>query len=129
MQNIWQLVALVGLGGALGAVLRYLLTLFVVGYWGNSFPFGTLWVNVVGSLVLGLFLGWSQIHATDAAFKVFITIGLCGALTTFSTFAFDTLSLIQAQQVGKALLNIGLNTTLCLLMVYGGQQLIILGYK
>jgi CrcB protein len=129
MQNTWQLVAAVGLGGAVGAVLRYLLTLFVVGYWGNSFPFGTLCVNVVGSLLLGLFLGWSQIHGTETAFKVFITIGLCGALTTFSTFAFDTLSLIQAQQLGRALLNIGLNTTLCLLMVFGGQQLIILGYK
>ena len=118
------LVGLIALGGALGAILRYFISLFISGYWGNSFPFGTLTVNVIGSFIMGLFLGWFEIQGVHEQLKAFALIGVLGALTTFSTFSSDTLLLLQTQQLGKALLNVGLNTVLCISMVYLGQQFI-----
>ena len=112
-------------GASIGAILRYFSTLLCIQYFGAGFPFGTLLVNLLGSLGIGLVLGWTQIGELNEHLKVFLTIGLFGALTTFSTYSSDTWLLLQAQQWLKAILNIGLNTFLCLGMIYLGQLIML----
>lgn len=80
-------------GGAVGAVLRYLVDRRVQGAAGGSFPWGTLTVNVLGSTVLG-FLAATTLAGADAqSVRLGIGVGLCGSLTTFSTFGYETVRL------------------------------------
>jgi CrcB protein len=90
---------LVALGGALGAPLRYLVDRAVQARHDSVFPWGTLTVNVAGSLVLGLVAGFS-----GAAYSL-LGIGFCGALTTYSTFSYETLRLLEEGSRRYALAN------------------------
>ncbi|RPA32717.1 fluoride efflux transporter CrcB [Shewanella frigidimarina] len=117
-------VLLVALGGSIGAVLRYLLSIFMIQVFGTSFPFGTLLVNLLGSFLMGAVYALGQLSQISPEIKALIGIGLLGALTTFSTFSNETLLLLQEGLWQKAILNVLLNVTLCLFMVYLGQQLI-----
>jgi CrcB protein len=112
-------VFLVALGGSIGAVLRYLLSIFMIQLFGSSFPFGTLLVNLLGAVY-----AMGQLSHISPEIKALIGIGLLGALTTFSTFSNETLLLLQEGLWHKAILNVLLNVSLCLFMVYLGQQLI-----
>ena len=111
----------VAVGGALGAVARHLVNLLCSRF---QFPWGTLTVNVVGCFLIGLLITaraaddqrWDEL--THSA----LTIGFLGALTTFSTFGFETHSFISSQQHGLGLLNIATNMILGLLAVYGGIE-------
>lgn len=84
---------LVALGGAVGAPLRYLTDRWIQGRHRSRIPWGTFTVNIVGSLILGLLTG-AGLAADDPVF-VLIGTGFCGALTTWSTFAFESVRLIQ----------------------------------
>ncbi|MBB1316969.1 fluoride efflux transporter CrcB [Shewanella sp. SR43-4] len=117
-------VILVALGGSIGAVLRYLLSIFMIQLFGSSFPFGTLLVNLLGSFLMGVVYALGQLSHVSPEIKALVGIGLLGALTTFSTFSNETLLLLQEGLWHKAILNVLLNVTLCLFMVYVGQQLI-----
>tara|TARA_R110002050_G_scaffold71714_1_gene154233 strand:- start:5237 stop:5611 length:375 start_codon:yes stop_codon:yes gene_type:complete len=117
-------VILVALGGSIGAVLRYLLSIFMIQLFGSSFPFGTLLVNLLGSFLMGVVYALGQLSHVSPEIKALVGIGLLGALTTFSTFSNETLLLLQEGLWHKAILNVLLNVTLCLFMVYLGQQLI-----
>jgi CrcB protein len=87
-------VLLVAAGGALGAVLRYLLDGAVRRRFGPRFPWGTLLVNVTGSALLGVLTGWALGGGAPDALRLLAGVGLCGALTTFSTFGYDTVRLL-----------------------------------
>ncbi|BFL83978.1 fluoride efflux transporter CrcB [Shewanella baltica] len=115
---------LVALGGSIGAVFRYLISIFMIQVFGSSFPFGTLLVNVLGSFLMGVIYALGQMSHISPELKALIGIGLLGALTTFSTFSNETLLLLQEGDWLKATLNVVLNLSLCLLMVYLGQQLV-----
>ncbi|QSX35279.1 fluoride efflux transporter CrcB [Shewanella avicenniae] len=117
--------ALIALGGAGGAVLRYSISIFMIQLFGTSFPFGTLAVNVLGSFLLGAISALAQLSHISPEVKALFGVGFMGALTTFSTFSNETLLLIQAGELFKASLNVALNLGICLLMVYLGQQLIL----
>ncbi|MDF0535610.1 fluoride efflux transporter CrcB [Shewanella yunxiaonensis] len=114
----------VALGGATGAVLRNLISLFMIQLFGSSFPFGTLTVNVLGSFLMGVVFALGQLSHVSPEIKALIGVGFLGALTTFSTFSNETLLLMQAGDWLKAFLNVVLNLGICLLMVFLGQQLI-----
>lgn len=88
-------VVLVLLGGAAGAILRYLLDRWVQRWHDSPFPWGTLAANVLGSLVLGVLAGGALLGATRDGVQALLGVGLCGALTTFSTFGYETVALFS----------------------------------
>ena len=85
----------VAAGGALGAVSRYLATGWVQGLSGDFFPWGTLVVNVLGSLALGFGLVWLQASVASAEARQFVAIGFLGSFTTFSTFSYETVAMLR----------------------------------
>ena len=111
----------VAVGGAVGAMLRYGLSGWVQSASGFTFPFGTLAVNILGSLVLGAVMQLATdrfLFSPEA--RLFITTGFCGSLTTFSTFSYETLLLLEDQQWQAAAGNILLNVVVCLMAAYLG---------
>lgn len=115
---------MVGLGGFIGAILRYGLSGLMHRVLGSNFPYGTLAVNVLGSFALGLFLTLSSTRlAISDEWKSFIAVGILGAFTTFSTFSFETIALLQERLLMQAFLNIGLNVILALASVWAGMAL------
>lgn len=116
---------IIGLGGFLGTVSRYLSTFYVHKWIPVSFPLGTFAVNILGCLLIGIFYGISEKSElmTDQ-WRLFLTVGFCGGFTTFSTFANDNLMMIKDQQfLYMALYTTG-SVAIGLFMVYLGQLLI-----
>lgn len=95
----------IGLGGFLGSISRYLLTAGIHQYLFTSFPAGTLAVNSLGSLLIGIIYGFAEKGALlNADWKLFLTVGFCGGFTTFSTFSHDNLMLLRDGQTTHFLL-------------------------
>ncbi len=114
----------IGLGGFLGAISRFLAASFMHRLLGTAFPYGTLFVNVLGTFALCFFLPVSlQVYNIPPNLRSAVTVGFCGAFTTFSTFSFETLSLIQDGYNFMALLNICANMFLCLVSGWLGFSL------
>lgn len=91
-----RLLAWIGVGSAIGGILRYLLSVALQQRAGSAFPVGTLVVNISGSLALGFLVRYAVgTPAISAELRAFLTIGLCGGYTTFSTYSFETATLIE----------------------------------
>jgi CrcB protein len=113
----------VGAGGALGSVLRFWLSNVIATRFGETFPFGTLFVNVTGSFVIGFFAastGPDARWATPAGSRVFFMAGICGGYTTFSSFSLQTLGLVQDGEWLYAGMNALASLALCLIAVWLG---------
>lgn len=115
-----QLLA-IATGGAVGAVLRFLMSSWVYTWLGRGFPYGTLTVNVLGSLLMGL-LSVLLIERLSLGpeWRAAILIGLLGGFTTFSTFSIETLNLIESGEHAKALTNAALSVVLCIAAAWAG---------
>ena len=116
----------IALGGALGTTARYWLSGVVAQSFGETFPWGTLVINVTGSFVIG-FLG--ALTGPDGGVFVgstarqFVMVGMCGGYTTFSSFSLQTLNLINDGEWFRAGANIGLSVLLCMIAVWVGVVL------
>lgn len=118
---------LVFVGGGAGSLLRYLAGRFVPAtLTGSPFPNAILLVNVAASALLGVVVGWALSRTTGEDVRLLVGVGFCGGLSTFSSFSYDTVVLLQNGRTGAAFLNIGLNVVLCLLASAGG---LVLGQK
>ena len=117
---------LVGLGSAIGGISRYGASGLIANRYGQSFPWGTLFVNVTGSFIIGLF---ATLTATEGRWLVgpsgrnFFMTGFCGGYTTFSSFSLQTLSLAQDEEWLYVAGNAALNLVLCLIAVWLGHVL------
>lgn len=89
------MILVISIGGAIGAVLRYFASLYFAKSMGSSFPWGTLLINMSGSLGLGIVYGVALNIPIHPQLKAFITIGLLGAFTTFSTFSLETVVMLR----------------------------------
>jgi CrcB protein len=93
----------ISLGAVVGANARYLVGIWVAERFGAAFPYGTLMINVGGSLLLGLFLGLLTERATaDPAWRLSLAVGFCGSYTTFSTYSFETIALLRQGALAAA---------------------------
>jgi CrcB protein len=110
----------VGLGGFVGANARYLLGGWVATRFGSAFPYGTLVINVTGSFVLGLIAGTLEGHTLPPAVRLALAIGFVGAYTTFSTWTYETVRLIQSGSWLLAILNTAGSLFIGLVAAVGG---------
>ncbi len=121
-------IAAIAVGGGCGSVARFLVAREMGRLLGSFLPYGTLVVNVLGSLALGwlatVFLDRPEINV---ALRLGIAVGFLGAFTTFSTFSFESVQLLLNGAVWRAALNVAVNTVVCLSMCYLGIQLARLG--
>lgn len=111
----------IAIGGSLGAVMRYLTSTSVYRLFGQDFPYGTLTVNIVGSLLMGFIsiLLLERFMLADY-WRAIIIIGFLGAFTTFSTFSMETFNLIESGEIAKAFINMFISVILCLTATWVG---------
>jgi CrcB protein len=111
-------------GAILGANLRYVVSNWAAAVLSPSLPFGTLIVNTTGSLVLGFFLVWtSERVLADPHWRLLVAVGFCGAYTTFSSYSYESLKLIEGGHYSLAFANFAGNNLLALLAVVAGAAL------
>jgi len=116
----------IAIGSALGGVARHWCNVVAAQFAGLAFPWGTLFVNVLGSLIIGLFFtltGPEGRYDASTNAKLFVMIGLCGGYTTFSSFSLQTLGLMQDGQWLRAGANVVGSVVLCLAAVWAGHLL------
>ncbi|CAG0992411.1 MAG: fluoride efflux transporter CrcB [Anaerolinea sp.] len=107
---------LIGVGGFIGANVRYWVSIWAAARFGTSFPWGTLIINVSGGALLGLFNGWAGNHLSlDPRIRLLIAVGFFGAYTTFSTYANETVTLLRAADWVGVWLNLLGSNVLCIL--------------
>jgi len=109
---------LVAIGGAVGSVLRYLLSCI-----NTSFPWGTFAVNILGSLLIGLLVGLVSKGVLSPEMKLLMVTGFCGGFTTFSTFANESFGMMKAGDVLQMAIYVGVSVVIGILAVWGGMAL------
>lgn len=126
MSELAKTYLLIGLGSALGGMGRFWLSGLVAQKWGETFPWGTILVNVTGSFLIGLFAAFAPAEGRftfQPSLRVFLMIGVCGGYTTFSSFSLQTLNLLRDGQWLYAAGNVLLSVVLCLFAVWLGYLL------
>jgi fluoride exporter len=122
-----QAIVLVFVGAGLGGVLRHLINSGVSALLGAAFPYGILLINVTGSFVMGLLVGWLAFRAGEdwtRNAQLFVATGVLGGYTTFSTFSLDAFRLIERGQIGLAALYIGGSLILGVAGLWAGLTLV-----
>src|SRR5271170_7060288 len=122
--SILQELLIISLGAIIGANARYLISRYAARILGPVFPYGTLFINVTGSMIVGFFVIWATERALlDPRWRLLVVVGFCGAFTTFSSYAFETVSYFEHGQWGLMLTNILTNNLLCLGGALAGMAL------
>ncbi|HTK93512.1 MAG TPA: fluoride efflux transporter CrcB [Verrucomicrobiae bacterium] len=120
---------MVGVGGAIGSILRFLTSLAAAQWLGADFPYGTLIVNLLGSFIIGFVqeIGGETLMISDDV-RLFITTGMMGGLTTYSTFSYETVRLMETHAWTEAWINVLVTTAcavgLCFLGIAAGRLVI-----
>lgn len=114
----------ISIGAIVGTSARYSLSRFIAKVVTASFPYGTLVINLTGSAILGLFLVWSTERAlVDPRWRLLIAVGFCGSYTTFSSYAFESFSLLEQGHYVLFASNVLANNVLCLAGVLAGAMI------
>lgn len=116
---------MVGLGGALGSILRYLTAVLVNKYFQSTFPLATFAVNILGCLIIGVLLGlFERQYLTNPDFKLLLITGFCGGYTTFSAFSAENIQLLESGQTLTAFLYIGASIFIGLFALWLGLSIV-----
>ena len=119
-----QFILAVALGGAVGSVARYLVGIGSGKLFGFDFPWGTLIINVTGSLLIGAFIGlFATRWDLSQLMRLFLTVGICGGYTTFSSYAFETMAFLEGGQWMLVTTNFLANNLLSCLAALAGMAL------
>lgn len=111
-------------GAILGANVRYLLSRFAAKFLGPVFPYGTLIINIIGSVIVGFFMIWTAERVLlDPRWRLLVVVGFCGAFTTFSSYAFETMAYFEQGQWLLMFTNFFTNNFLCLAGALAGMAL------
>lgn len=113
----------IGLGGALGSLLRYFLSSRISSQ--NNFPLGTLIINIMGSFLIGLIAFYAEKNNLDSRLVLFLKVGFCGGFTTFSTFAFEIFNLGENNNFGTGIFYAFLSIILSLFAIYLAREIVI----
>ena len=117
-------ILVISLGAIFGANARWIISRYLAKVVGPVFPYGTLVINVIGSFIVGFFVIWSTERALlDPRWRLLVVIGFCGAFTTFSSFAFETMAYFEQGQWALMMTNFAANNLLCLGAALGGMML------
>ena len=115
---------IISLGAIAGANARYFIGRYATKILGPEFPFGTMFINVTGSVIVGFFVIWATERVSlDPRWRLLVVVGFCGAFTTFSSYAFETMSFVDRGHWGLALANFVGSNLLCLAAALGGMAL------
>jgi len=115
---------IISIGAIGGANARYLISRLAAKELGPVFPYGTLFINVTGSIIVGFFMIWaSERVLVDPRWRLLVVVGFCGAFTTFSSYAFETMAYFEQGQWLLFCTNILSNNLLCLLGALAGMAL------
>ena len=113
---------IVGAGGFIGSVMRYLVQLWVERGMSSTFPWGTFVANIAGSFIIGMVFALAQKgNLMNAEWRLFLAVGICGGFTTFSSFAYNNLTMLKDGLYGQFIWNVGGSLVLGLLAVYIGM--------
>lgn len=116
-----KLVFIIGTGGFIGSVLRFYISKFVQEAFFSNYPYGTFFVNISGCLLIGLISGIAEKGIWMAPeWRLFLTVGLCGGFTTFSTFSSESFQLLRDGQLIYALMYASFSLLTCLAAVFAG---------
>ena len=114
----------ISVAAIVGANLRYLLSRLTARELGPVFPYGTLFINIVGSFIVGFFIIWATERVLlDPRWRLLVVVGFCGSFTTFSSYAFETMAYFEHGQWGLMAANILSNNLLCLAGALAGMAL------
>lgn len=119
-----QSILTVGAGGFFGSILRYLLSYYINTCSSSVFPFGTLFVNLSGSFLIGIIIAASLSENLSRNMQLFLATGFCGGFTTFSTFSYEFFALLEQGHSGYAFLYAGTSLTFGLFFVWLGFYLV-----
>ncbi len=115
-------ILVISLGAIFGANARWVISRYLAKAISPVFPYGTLAINVLGSFIVGFFVIWSTERALlDPRWRLLVVVGFCGAFTTFSSFAFETVAYFEQGHWALMLTNFVSNNLLCLLAALGGM--------
>ncbi len=112
---------LVSIGGTIGTVLRYLFSLTIK---HDSFPYATFFVNIIGSLFIGLIMGVAAKHTGFGEWRLFLATGICGGFTTFSSFSWECITMLEQQRYGSFGLYLCGSLLLCFTATFIGYFII-----
>ena len=119
-----KILFLIGLGGGIGSIGRYLVQVLITRHFASTFPAGTLVVNITGCFIIGLLFGLVNRHAwLTMEWRLFLITGICGGYTTFSSFSYESISLIREGNYLYFISYVLLSVALGLLATFGGAAL------
>jgi fluoride exporter len=114
----------ISVAAIVGANLRYLISRLAAKEFGAIFPYGTLAINIIGSVIVGFFVIWTTERVLlDPRWRLLVVVGFCGSFTTFSSYAFESMSFFEQGQWGLMLANVLGNNLLCLAGALAGMAL------
>lgn len=116
-----MILLLIALGGAVGSLLRYLIGGAIQRSSASGFPVGTMFVNVVGCLLVGVFVRFLLNMQTSPELRALLIVGFCGGFTTFSTFSYETVGLVEGGEYGRAATYVLASVALCVTATFLGM--------